>query len=184
MSNTVKTNDENNTPLNEVELRKLVKANVDCLCADKDLFEGLVMHHMRALRELIVRPCSTVGFGGGLGSKLRIDVDIRATEDHDVGVSLRVNDGEWQSHGTTLNVKDSPFKGDDALQRCQGVAISELTIGCLADLKLNREQAQEHIDTLTYLFMFANVVCDVDPSLALTFIDKPFAEEQKIAVAA
>ena len=181
MSNNVKTNDENNTPLNEAELRKLVKANVDCLREDKALFEGLVMHHMRALREHIVQPCSTVGFGD---FGLRIDVDIRATEDHDVAVSLSVNGGTWQSHGTTLNVKASPFKGDDALQRCQGVAISELTIGCLADLKLNREQAQEYIDALTYLFMFANVVCDVDSSLALTFIDKPFAEEQKIRAAA
>ena len=180
MLNTVKTNDENNTPLKAAELRKLVKASVERFCKDK--FENLVMAHMRSMREMIVNPTRTVVFGGG---KLHIEVTVRATENHEVAIALRVNHGEWHRRGTTLNVEASPWNGDDdALKRCQGNAISELAIGWLVDMKLTQEQAQEHIDTLSLLFVFAKVVCEVDPSLALTFIDKPFAEEQKIRAAA
>lgn len=176
MSNTVKTNDENNATLNELELRKIVDENVSLIRDGNEHLQTLLMAQMRGVREMFSKPATTVGFGDGA---LRIDVDIRATEDHDLGVSLRVNDGEWQSHGTTLNIS-----GDDALRKAQGYAITRLAIGCLADLKLTREQAEEHILVLTYLFLFANTVSDVDPSLALAFIDKPFISEQKIAVAA
>ena len=176
MSNTVKTNDENSTPLNELELRKIVDENVSLIGNDNEHLQTLLMAQMRGVREMFSKPGAIVAFGD---SALRIEVDIRATEDQDVGVSLRVNGGKWQSHGTTLNISD-----DDTLRKAQGYAITQLAIGCLADLKLTREQAEEHILVLTYLFLFANTVSETDPSLALSFIDKAFVSEQKIAVAA
>ena len=165
-------------------LRSLVREKLNDMTSDEGFVQNKLKPLVRAVRsKLQSNPVAwrsevsrnIVTFGD---HDTKIDVEVRATAKCEISVALRVNDGEW-----FVNWREADMHRAQN-QRLQGRDIYNLTLEALTQMKLTRKKAEDYIDVLQLLFLYADTVSHKHPELRLSYIDDSQEAEVEMMEAA